>query len=861
MIKKFYKTKALLLLAALFSFGAAFAETGSETEQNATGGGTSNAQVDGQSYYVAGTYIAGGGSAQTGDMTSKGFKLRTGQDGKRVVFTVNPNYTIKNFSLTGASNYELNEGGEKEVSVIKVEVDGVEVEFTGGEAFKYRGGGESCTLSVPNISATQTIAIYFDNGDSKGSQINACWAIDWERPDATQPTITVTPAAMKLVPGATCQLSAKVDPNKFTTKWISDNEAVATVSETGLVTAVAPGTANISNAWTDDVTVAGTAVITVADFNPADYKLVKEWDFTAMGDVTLTIESDACGAIWNEGNNKPNNVFYCTNEGLEDIAVQAVLSSNKGWSIVDGKGLVLGSGAGRCAAVGHLTAGQVVEIIYTGNGFYTGNHDDAVRKDDGALKTPLSEGVGRAIYKMDEDGLLGFELIKGNAVEKITVYEGDAIATEVTIDMSTAIADEAGYLKSFSSTYDLDFSAVEGIKAYVGTKNFDSWGAVESVTLKSIDVVPAGTGVVLKAEAGATYTVPMAESVPNEAFENELLAAETDVDLNEAVVTDYYGDFVSGPAILLRGKVVTGIDWDTYQYIYDDATGFFPANPISNELKAGEAYLPIAEGEWDVYSYDYLKLIFTDQDVPVYNSIGELAALPLTDSDNGAVDACLNFQNTADVTWTNGAYMAVEDNTGGLIMQVPEGISVKAGDILSGSFTGYYSNILLQQLVASPMTKPGTLTVTEGSGEPTPAEVTLEQAFDESNVMRLVKLTGLQTRIVEGYYSNDYYIMDQNGTEVYLNDSFGVVADDIEAGTTIEELVGLAYIIPDGSPYLSYGYEKYEFLPVSVSGVTTGIADLSQQKSKAPVYTLQGVRVSNVKKGLYIQNGKKYVQK
>ena len=855
MNKNFYKTTALLLLAALFSFGAAFAETGSETEQNATGRGTSNAQVDGQSYYIDGTFIAGGGSAQTGDMTSKGFKLRTGQDGKRVVFTVNPNYTIKNFSLTGASNYELNEGGEKDVSVIKVEVDGVEVEFTGGEAFKYRGGGESCTLSVPDISATQTIAIYFDNGDSKGSQINACWAIDWERPDATQPTITVTPAALKLVPGATCQLSAKVDPNKFTTKWISDNEAVATVSETGLVTAVAPGTANISNAWTDDVTVAGTAVITVADFNPADYEVVKEWDFTAMGDVTLTIGSDACGAIWNEGNNKPNNVFYCTNEGLEDIAVQAVLSSNKGWSIVDGKGLVLGGGAGRCAAVGHLSTGQVVEIIYTGNGFYTGNHDDPVRKDDGALKTPLSEGVGRAIYKMDEDGLLGFEIIKGNAIEKITAYEGNAVMAGVTIDMSTAIADEVGYLKSFSSKYDLDFSAVEGIKAYVGTKNFDSWDAVESVTLSSIDVVPAGTGVVLKADAGATYTVPIAESVPDVEFANELLAAETDINLDEAVVTDYYGDFVSGPAILLRGKVVTGIDWNTYQYTYDDATGFFPANPISNELKAGEAYLPIAEGEWDVYTYDYLKLIFTDQDVPVYNSIGELAALPLTDNDNGAVDACLNFQNTTDVTWTNGTYMTVEDNTGGLIMQVPEGISVKAGDILSGSFTGYYSNILLPQFVASPMTKPGTLTVTEGSGEPTPAEVTLEQAFDASNMMRLVKLTGLQTRIVEGYFSNEYYIMDQNGTEVYLNDSFGIVSNDIE------ELVGLAFIIPDGSPYLSYGYEKYEFLPLSVSGVTTGIADLSQEKSKAPVYTLQGVRVNDVKKGLYIQNGKKYVKK
>ena len=420
---KHFTKSALLFLAALLSASMANAETGTETEKEATGGGGSSVQVDGQSYYIAGTYIAGKGSAQTGNMSSSGFKLRTGADGKRAVFTVNENYTIKSLELTGASNYELNDGGTQDVKVVKVEVDGIEVPFTGGEAFKYRALGESCTLNVDDIEATETIAIYFDNGDSKGSQINATWIINWERPDASQPTITVTPDEISLIEGATYKLSARVDPASFATQWASLVEDVATVDANGLVTAVSAGEATVVNAWNDDPTVFGAAQIHVNEFNPQSYNLVKDFDFTTMGDVTLTIESEAAGNIWNEGNKKKNAVFYCTNEGLEDIAVQAVVSSNKGWSIVGGEGLKLASGAGRCAAVGHLTEGQIVEIIYTGNNFYTGSHLDSQRIDDGADKTPINQGIGRAIYVMKEDGLLGFEIDKGKAIEKINVYE------------------------------------------------------------------------------------------------------------------------------------------------------------------------------------------------------------------------------------------------------------------------------------------------------------------------------------------------------------------------------------------------------------------------------------------------------
>lgn len=509
-------TKSLfIVLSVLFSFSYAFAETGSETEKNATGGGSSNAQVNGQSYFVAGTYIAGTGSAQTGNMTSKGFKLRTGADGNRAVFSVQPGYTITKLSLEGASNYAKKDGAETNTKVIKVEVDDVEVAYTGGEDFQYRGesGAQSCNLTIDNIQATSTIAIYFDNNGSTGTQLNASWAINWERPDATQPTITLTPKAVALVPGASFKLTARVDPSSFTTGWATDAPAVATVAEDGTVTAVAAGVANITHQWSDDATVADTAVITVADFDAEKYNIVKQYDFTTMGDITLTIEETAAGNIWNEGNNKPNAVFFCTNKGLEDIAVQAVLSGGKGWSITSA-GLLLGSSAGRCAAIGHLKAGQVVEIIYTGSEFYTGSKEDPIRKDDGAVKTALNEGVGRAIYKMEEDGLFGFEITKGKAIQKIIVYEEpDAPLPEIV--NANFEADEP--IASKVCTYAKD--VLEGQVANMQT--LTGWTIVENGDGRAAGTFAYGSTAILGGDGGNVPAVG-----PNGETEGKALGLE-----------------------------------------------------------------------------------------------------------------------------------------------------------------------------------------------------------------------------------------------------------------------------------------------------------------------------------------------
>jgi hypothetical protein len=82
-------------------------------------------------------------------------------------------------------------------------------------------------------------------------------------------TITISPLSANLVvDGATQQLTAtKLDqrgnPIAATLTWTSSNDAIATVSSAGLVTPVAPGTANIS-ASSGSITSSAPSVITVA---------------------------------------------------------------------------------------------------------------------------------------------------------------------------------------------------------------------------------------------------------------------------------------------------------------------------------------------------------------------------------------------------------------------------------------------------------------------------------------------------------------------------------------------------------------------------------------------------------------------
>ena len=337
----------------------------------------------------------------------------------------------------------------------------------------------------------------------------------------TVPVITVTPQTLKLIPTATAKLTVSVSPAAETT-WSSSDESVVTVAADGTVTAIAAGTAIIKNSWASlisDATAEGACEVTVADVDLSAYNIVKSYDFTTMGDVTLTL-GDELGKIWNDANSQTNIVYYCTNEGLEDLAVQAAAgTTGKGWSIADGQGLYLGSGAGRCAAIAGMKAGQIVEFIYTGSTFATRSNADGDLKngaDVGAAKTALNEGVGRAIYELLEDGAVGFELARGNAVKQISVYE---LNTDV---------DCTGYIVN------ADLTGTDGFDA-TGTKGLDGSGIVKCGNNALFDFsqtianLPAGQ-YKLTAQAAYRYS-------GSEADEADAIAAGTETRLASLYAT------------------------------------------------------------------------------------------------------------------------------------------------------------------------------------------------------------------------------------------------------------------------------------------------------------------------------------
>lgn len=156
------------------------------------------------------------------------------------------------------------------------------------------------------------------------------------------------------------------------------------------------------------------------------------------------------------------------------------------------------------------------------------------------------------------------EFVLNNAEDIIWVTEGsskeknglDFIYIQRTGDVEpetveiTPVAD----MITFCSPENLDFSNVEGLKAYIIT---DTDISDNDLAITPVDVVPAGTGVLLKGTKGTTYKVPVVADEPALYKGNILVAAEEDVALTdgEAYILTAEGKFnLCNAGTLAMGK-------------------------------------------------------------------------------------------------------------------------------------------------------------------------------------------------------------------------------------------------------------------------------------------------------------------
>ena len=160
-----------------------------------------------------------------------------------------------------------------------------------GSSVFYNVPKTSCILHVPagTISAYQAADQWKDFTN----------IVEMEPPTVLATSIELDQSAVSLGEGMTLQLNATVQPEDATDKsltWTSSNEAIATVDNNGLVTAIAPGTATITAATNDGSNLTASCSVTVETAVPNQLQVE---DYTMLRGNSLTLPVQ----LINEANN------------------------------------------------------------------------------------------------------------------------------------------------------------------------------------------------------------------------------------------------------------------------------------------------------------------------------------------------------------------------------------------------------------------------------------------------------------------------------------------------------------------------------------------------------------------------------
>ena len=202
--------------------------------------------------------------------------------------------------------------------------------------------------------------------------------------------------------------------------------------------------------------------------------------------------------------------------------------------------------------------------------------------------------------------------------------------------------------------------------------------------------------------------------------------------------------------------------------------------------------------------------------------------------------AVLTLKN-AKVQYVNGTsdyYIA--DETGGIDIFKPTGLTYTAGQVLNGTITATYDEYC--KLPELTKIEENNLTATDGTIEP--IEMTIAEAAKIENACKLVKITNVKA-VEDG---GKFYTDAEKTLQFFDKFSIGYTIDTENAN----DYTGI--IIPFNS--------IMEFAPIA-KPVTTGINNITTDATleNAPAFNLAGQKVGKAYKGVVIKAGKKFVQK
>ena len=234
---------------------------------------------------------------------------------------------------------------------------------TGGSSYSWNNGVSNGVAFVPNATTTYTLT---------GTNANGCSNTD-------QVTVTVSPnptlsGNTVICPNTTSQLAANANP-AASNAWTSSNPAIATISNTGLVTAVSFGTSTIT--FTNNNGCTATTTINVTNpiaptFNPISA-------VCAGGSITLPVAStNNVQGTWSPAVNNTQTTTYtftpsagqCATTAQQTVTVNPNPSITGGGSVCVGSTLQL-TGSGTPAVNTPWVSGTAATGSVSNNGLFT----------------------------------------------------------------------------------------------------------------------------------------------------------------------------------------------------------------------------------------------------------------------------------------------------------------------------------------------------------------------------------------------------------------------------------------------------------------------------------------------------------
>ena len=187
------------------------------------------------------------------------------------------------------------------------------------------------------------------------------------------------------------------------------------------------------------------------------------------------------------------------------------------------------------------------------------------------------------------------------------------------------------------------------------------------------------------------------------------------------------------------------------------------------------------------------------------------------------------------------------------------GIELAKGDILNGSITAKYTLYNGNPEMTTPVAD-NNLSISKGHAEPQPQKITIADA--KNYLCDLVEISNVSLipdpeSSAKGTRAETtkYYIVDDSDNQLQIYNGFHDSAyDDLNEflDQTDKTIIKGIIISTKTDPEL---YIVEIVSPAGVNGIT------ADTKANGPIYNVAGQRVNKAVKGVYIQNGKKFVVK